>query len=177
MTPEPGPSPTATPVDFVAKPQVPLGDIPPGGTVPSGWIKGDCPYISTEDAAQAEGNHIYLTTVSKSKPTACRFYFYSDPYNAVLEILPTTFATATEAHNAMVLTAKASPVPSSISSYPNFMPGVDLISFQTQMYAPDKGKDWAAVFAKGKTMVLVRTQQNNVSEDARHVARLVVGKF
>ncbi|SDI84318.1 protein of unknown function [Frankineae bacterium MT45] len=171
--PKPTTAPTAA---FVAKPQVPVGDIPPGGAIPSGWSKGDCPYIDTATAAGANGNHIYLTTVSNAKPVTCRFYFWADPFNAVLEIAPTTFATATEAHNAMVLTAKASPIPSSVSSYPGFAPGVDLISFQTQLYGPDNGKDWAAVFAKGKTMVLVRTQQD-VSEDARHIAQFIVGKF
>jgi len=168
-------SPTPTP--YVVKTQVPLGNQPPSAAIPATDLKAPCPYVSTADAQQAQGNHIYLTTVTKQTPPWCRFYFYSSPFNAVLEIAPTVFATPLEAHNALVLTAQASTQASSISSYPNFAPGVDLISFRTAMFAPDNGLDWACAFVKGTTMVLIRTQQKDTSQDARNIAALIVNKF
>ncbi len=73
--------------------------------MPAGEVEGTCPYISNDDLADAEGDHVYRTsTLVNLKPVGCRFYFYAGPFEAISDILPATFATPTDAYNAMVAT-------------------------------------------------------------------------
>ncbi len=61
----------------------------------------------------------------------------------------------------------------------DLIPGVDAVLYKTQFFGPDsaKGGDWACAFAKGNVMVVVHTQQTNVSFNARSIATMVAPKF
>lgn len=173
------PGPTFTP-----KPAKTVAPLPPGTKPPKGEREKTCPYIKAglnieptdaPNVADLEGDRIYRVTVlSKLHPVGCRFYFYSGAYEAVADILPRTFKTHLAAHNAMVITARAG---SNSDSYRNFVKGVDGIRYRTKFYGPDGKRDWAFVFAKGKVMVVVHTQQTNASLNPQDIAEAIVGKF
>jgi len=158
---------------------------PPGQPLPKGEVDGSCPYLRAglniepeptgNNFADLEGNRVQrVTRLTSLKPVGCRFYFQGD-YHPTGDILPVTYSSAVQAHNAMVVTAEAG---SSAQGVPSFVPGVDGISFQTKLNAPDAGQDWAFAFAKGNIMVVVRTDQNkNLPADAEYIAKAIVGKF
>jgi hypothetical protein len=171
-------------VTFTPAPATSVRPLPDGAKPHRGETEKTCPYIkagldqqptSGANVADIEGDRVYRTTVLTSyKPVGCRFYFAYAAHEAVADILPRTFRTAGQAHDAMVLTAAAG---RHAESEPNFVAGVDGIRFQTRFYGPDGNKDWAFVFAKGRVMVVVHTQQNNASLNAQLLAEAVVGKF
>lgn len=145
--------------------------------MPAGSVEGTCPYISNTDLANAEGDHVYRTaTLTTLTPVGCRFYFYSAPYQAIADILPMTFSTATDAYNAMVATGAAGTETIGVK---DLIPGVDAVLYKTAFLGTDAahGGDWACVFAKGPIMVVVHTQQWNVSFNARSIAAAIAGKF
>lgn len=175
---------SSDPRAFSPAPAATVRPLPPGKKAPKGERNKRCPYIRTglnEDptdqpnVADIEGNRIYRTTVLTTlRPMGCRFYFIGPPYQATADIQPRTFATAAQAHNAMVRTAQAG---KSVRSFPNFVKGVDGISYRTKFFGEDGARDWAFVFAKGKIMVVVHTQENDAQVNALYLARAVVGKF
>lgn len=176
-TPPPAPRPTFTPAP--ARTVAPLV----AGAPPSrGEVEKACPYIkSTQDEdpkhsiAILEGDRVYRTTVlTRLKPVGCRFYFWAPPYEAIADIRPRRFARATDAHNAMVLTAEAG---SDAQGKPNFVPGIDGVLYRTKFFGPDGSRDWAFVFAAGRTMVIVHTQRNDTSLNALLIGRAIAGHF
>ncbi len=125
--------------------------------------------------ADIEGDRVYRTTVLTGyKPVGCRFYFIAPPYEATADIRPYTFATATEAYNAMVRTAQtgAEPIPER-----NFAPDATGVCYRTKYFAPDGARDWAFVFAKGKHMVIVHTQRKDTSFNALSIGKAIAAKF
>jgi hypothetical protein len=193
--PSAAPSPTATRTvtetrssvaasTYVPPPAATVKPLPPGRAARAGEKDGKCPYIRSglnEDSgggtnvADLEGDRVYRTTVLTAfKPAGCRFYFYAPPYEAVADIRPVTFATATQAYNAMVRTAEAGtdPIPER-----NFVKGVTGICFKTKFFGPDGAKDWAFAFAKGKVLVVIHTQRADTSRNALYLGRAVAAKF
>jgi hypothetical protein len=164
-----------------AKSVVPL---PPGTQPRKGERERPCPYIRTglnQDSgggvnmADLEGDRIYRTAVlTKYRPLGCRFYFYAPPYEAVADIRPFTLPTATDAYNAMVLTARKGRNQIAESNFAQDVPGV---SFQTRYFGPDGRRDWAFVFAKGRHLVVIYTQRSDTSRNAVYIARAIVGRF
>lgn len=157
---------------------------PPGSPLPAGQVEQTCPYIKAgkniepettgKNFADIEGSRVQRVTVlTELKPVGCRFYWFSD-FHPTGDIMPSTYASPTEAHNAMVVTAEAG---TGALGVPAFVPGVDGISFRTRMNAADDGQDWAFAFAKGKVMVVIRTDQTDVSVNARLIAEAVVDRF
>jgi hypothetical protein len=169
------PSPSSAPSSYVPPPAVTVTPLPPGHALPAGEVDGSCPYVSTKDAADLEGNRIYRSTILKSlAPVGCRFYFWCCDYEATADILPQTFATPVMAYNAMVATGRAGLTATGVK---DLVPGVDAVLYQTKFYSGDGGKDWACTFAKGKVMVTVHTHQNNISFNAKHLAATIAAKF
>jgi hypothetical protein len=161
--------------------------VPPAATVgalgsahaamPAGEVEGTCPYIANQDFADLEGDRVYRTsTLTTLKPVGCRFYFWAGPFEAIGDIMPATLATPTDAYNAMVATGAAG---TGTIGVKDLAPGVDAVLYKTSYFGPDnaKGGDWACAFAKGNVMVIVHTQQTNVSYNARAIAAAIVGKF
>src|SRR5262249_6778836 len=106
--PAPSPSPSASSSTFVPPPASTVPGVAPGAPLPAGEVDGPCPYISTADAADIEGDRIYRTTVVTSlTPVGCRFYFWCCDFEAIADVVPQTFPSAIEAHNAMVRTSQA----------------------------------------------------------------------
>lgn len=158
--------------------------LPPGAPVHKGETERECPYIHSGldvdsgagvNLADLEGDRVYRRTVlTNFKPVGCRWYFYAPPYEAIAEIQPHRFATAHEAFDAMILTARTG---QELITEKNFVPGVDGICFRTKFFAPDGNRDWAFVFAKGATMVIVYTQRTDTSRNALYIARAIARRF
>jgi hypothetical protein len=156
----------------------------PGHKTPKGEKDQRCPYIKTglnqDDSsgvnlANIEGDRVYRTTVLTTyRPVGCRFYFIAPPYEATADIRPYTFATPTEAFNAMVLVARTGthPIPER-----DFVKGGTGVCYRTTFFGHDGGKDWAFVFAKGNHMVIVHTQQTKSSRNAFYLGKAIAAKF
>lgn len=164
-----------TPPAFTPAPATTVAGLPPGTAPPSGEREAACPYISTQNAADTEGNRIYRTTIiTSTHPTGCRFYFWCCDFHAVMDIVPRTFASPLEAYNAMVRTGEAG---SNAIGVTTLVPGVSAVLYQTKFYGADGATDWACTFATGTTMVTVHTNQNDVSFNARQLAALIAPRF
>lgn len=164
---------SVTPIDLA--PPTTVAPLPPDGKPAKGEVEKKCPYIPSDNVADIIGSHVYRTTVlTTTKPQGCRFYFYAPPYQAIADIVPRTFATAGDAYNAMVQTAGqgTQAIPKK-----NLAEGVDGVLFRTRFFGDDGARDWACAFANGKTLVVVHTEQDDVSFNALQLAQAVVGEF
>jgi hypothetical protein len=168
------PSGTAVPVHSVAP-------LPPGQAPAKGEVEKACPYIhsnfddGTPNVADLEGDRVYRTTVITSmNPVGCRFYFWASPYQAVADIVTQRFPSAAQAQAAMLATARAGRSAQTVTA---LVPGVNGAVFQTSFFGPDGVKDWACAFTKGAVLVIVHTQQNDVSYNAKQVAAAVAPKI
>ncbi|WP_375498057.1 hypothetical protein [uncultured Jatrophihabitans sp.] len=182
---ETAPAPT---ISFTPAPATTVPALGDRTTAPKGERFQKCPYIKagkdsdpTNEAniADLEGDRVgRVTVLTGLRPVGCRFYFsysYGDTrHEAVADIRPRTFPSATDAHNALVLTARAGTEP---ISEPNFAPGVDGIAYRTKFFGPDGVQDWAFAFAKGKVLVVVHTQVTISSKNAVNIGHAIVGKF
>ena len=171
------PRPSTSTHKSTAKP-TPKPKPTPTGPIPVGPVKavgGDCPYISVTDAATKEGNRIdkHFVLMARGKVVGCRFLFWTDAY-AVLEITKQTYASADAAYNAMVRIGKRG---ANFHGVQDLVPGVDGILYQTSFYEADGPTDWACTFATGRTVVTVKTAQNNVEFNARAIAEAIAPKF
>jgi hypothetical protein len=169
---------------FTPPPATTVAPRPAGSKLPKGEVDRSCPYIkggldseptSGPNVAKREGDRVgRITVLTKLHPMGCRFYFSYSPNEAVADILPRTFKTHLAARAAMIGTATAG---AQAETYKNFVKGVTGIRYRTRFYGPDGKQDWAFVFAKGKVMVVVHTQQTNASLNAQAIAEAIVGKF
>jgi len=143
----------------------------PSLTTPHGVreVDGSCPYIGASAFADAEGDRVGRVTVLQSRPVGCRFYFQYDPTALVGEITVNVFRTPTEAYNAMVLSAKGHP---EVQSYTDV--GNGAVAFQTPLQGT---ATWQCVFARGRSVVTVRTRQPYPALNAVNLARELVPKF
>jgi hypothetical protein len=166
--------PPTTPL-YTPAPATTVAGLPPGAVPPHGEREATCPYISTQDAAETEGNRIYRTTIiTTTRPVGCRFYFWCCDFHATMDIVSRTFGSALEAYNAMVRTGEAGSKAIGVKA---LVPGVSAMLYQTKFYGPDGATDWACTFAKGSTMVTVHTNQNDVSFNAKQLAALIAPRF
>ncbi len=133
-------------------------------------ISKACPYISNNAEQIAEGKKVGRSTVLTTTPVGCRFYLAYPDYHAVAEITVKKYPTELTAFNTMARTGG-----STAQSTPGVGDGAVL--YRTSFYQPDGDRDWACIFAKGKTVVTVRTDATMSSVDARNVAVAIVGKF
>jgi hypothetical protein len=168
---------------FVPRPARTVKPQPPGSRLPAGEVERRCPYIASTpeenpkvNVADIEGDHVYRTTVlTKLKPVGCRFYFYAPPFEAIADIVPRTFPTALDAHNAMVLTATKTGIQA--TGKPAIVKGVDAVLYRTKFFGPDGRRDWACVFAKGRVMVVVHTQRSDTSLNALLLAKAIAKRI
>jgi hypothetical protein len=109
------------------------------------------------------------------KPVGCRFYFYAPPYEAIADIVPRTFDSALDAHNAMVLTATRTGTQATGKAA--ILKGVDAVLYRTKFFGPDGARDWACAFAKGRLMVIVHTQRSDTSLNALLLAKAVAARI
>lgn len=175
---------TPPPRSYTPAPATSVAPLVQGAPPPAGEVERTCPYIKAgldqepttdPNVADIEGDRVYRTTVLTGRtPVGCRFYFAYAAHEAVADILPTTFATATDAYNAMVRTAEAG---AEQIAEPNFVPGVTGICYRTRFFGPDGAQDWAFVFAKGRVLVVVHTQRTDTSRNALYLARALAGRF
>jgi hypothetical protein len=173
--------PTSTVPTYTPPPAHTVTPLPPGTRPAKGETEQACPYIASAPEAGADsvadivGSHVLRTTVlTATRPVGCRFYFYAGPYEAIADIVPTTFDSADAAYAAMLATAAAG---TSESGRSDLIPGVDAVLYRTRFFGPDGDRDWACVFAAGPTMVVVHTQRDDISFSALRLAQVVAPKF
>ncbi len=157
-------TPTPTPL--------PTGAIDVG---PVSAVAGDCPYLDVPTAQDEEGNRIGGTVVLRAggRTVGCRFSYYYDGH-PVLEITSARFRSATLAYNAMVRLGQSGTHQIPVH---DLIPAVDGVLYQTAFNPPDERLDWACSFATGDTVVTVKTDQKNVSFNARNIAKTIAPKF
>jgi hypothetical protein len=109
-----------------------------------------------------------LTNTYNNRPVSCRFYFRYDITT------PTSRSrrgcSRSTSHNPTVLTAQTETEVAAV-------PGVDGRSAPNPLLGPDGASDWAAVFVKGHTLVVVRTDQTDATQDAVAVVNAIIGRF
>jgi len=142
----------------------PRPTLSPSGTVPE--MAGSCPYISAADFADLEGDRVGRVTVLQSRPVGCRFYFSYDPAVIVGEITIARFRTATDAYNAMVESARNHP---EVQSDADIADGA--VAYRTDLQGAET---WQCVFARGTSVVTVRTRQPYPALNAFSLARAIV---
>jgi len=128
-------------------------------------VDGSCPYISAADFADLEGSRVGRVTVLQSRPVGCRFYFQYDESAVVGEITIVRFRTATEAYNAMVGSANGHPEVQSDAGI-----GDGSVAFRTVLQG---NLTWQCVFARGTSVVTVRTRQPYPALNAFSLARAI----
>ena len=173
---------------FQPAPVTTVAPYPANGKPPKGEVVKTCPYIkggldseptSGPNVAEIEGDRVgRITVLTRYHPVGCRFYFSYDygqlAHEAVADILPSTFANHTAAFNAMVLTAAKG---TNNQAVPGFVKGLTGIRYQTRFFGPDGRRDWAFVFVKGRVMVVVHTQQDNVALNAQLLAAAIAKRI
>ena len=95
----------------------------------------------------------------------CRFYFQYDESAVVGEITIARFRTATEAYNAMVGSANGHPEVQSDAGI-----GDGSVAFRTVLQG---NLTWQCVFARGTSVVTVRTRQPYPALNAFSLARAI----
>lgn len=131
-------------------------------------IDKPCPYASTDDFRDAEGDRTVHSVQLAGTPVGCRYYFEYDPTVIIGEIRIQTFPTTTAAYNAVVVAANGH---SEAYGDPSIAGGAVLLKL------PLQGKDtWACIFAKGRVVVTAHTRQTQVAQDAKNVAVLIAPK-
>jgi len=148
-------------------PSTPRPTLSTPGAVPE--VAGTCPYISAARFADLEGDRVGRVTVLRSRPVGCRFYFEYDPAVLVGEITVARFGAATDAYNAMVGSAKGHP---EVQSDPGI--GAGAVAFQTPLQG---SRSWQCVFAKGTSVVTVRTRQPYPALNAFLLAKAIVPRI
>ena len=137
-------------------------------------INEPCPYLSNDDEAIAEGEKIgrstVLTTSKSAKPIGCRFYLAYPDYHLVTEITVKTYPSEVAAFNIVAHTGGSTA--ESTSGI-----GDGAVLYRTTFYPPDGDQDWSCIFAKGKAVVTIHTDELHSSVDARNVAAAIVSKF
>lgn len=138
----------------------------PALTTPSdvAEVDGSCPYISSQDFADAEGDRVGRVTILQTKPIGCRFYFQYDASVIVGEIHVETFTSSRDAYNAMVRSATGHPEVQSEHI------GDDAVAFKTDLQGT---ATWQCVFAKNTSVVTVRTRQGYPALNAFNLARKI----
>ena len=133
------------------------------------------PYLDVPTAQDEEGNRIGAIVVLRAggRTVGCRFSYYYDGH-PVLEITSARFRSATLAYNAMVRLGQSGTHQIPVH---DLIPGVDGVLYQTAFNPPDERLDWACSFATGDTVVTVKTDQKNVSFNARNIAKTIAPKF
>lgn len=165
-------TPTSTPPPATSAQPKPKP--PPTPHRPGREIDGTCPYIATQDLADKVGSRVGRTTILTSAPRGCRFYLPFGDFHAVAQITVKTYPDALTAHNAMVRTAEKGSQPIGI---PSLAPGTEGILYRTWFYPPDGDRDWACIFRKGRTVVTVKTDQNDTSFNAKQISIAVSATF
>lgn len=137
-------------------------------------VDGTCPYISTAALADKVGSRVGRTTVLTSSPKGCRFYLAFADFHAVAQITVKVYADDTTAHNAMIRSVRGS---SETIGIPLLAADTEGILFRTKFYKPDGSRDWGCTFRKVRTVVTIKTDQNDTSFNAKEIAIAVSQKF
>ena len=149
-----------------------------------------CPYISNDAARAAEGDRVGRVMLTTTSPPGCNFYWQYDDSRMILQIAVANYPSQLGAYNAMIRDTAAAPERIGVEGLvaqngctarttqddrPTTC--VDAVLYRTTFYPPDGNQDWAAAFAKSSRVITVKTQQNDVSYNAKNVAMQIAPRF
>ncbi len=142
-----------------------------------------CPLVATSFVHQTMGMRLGRLTLLRSggRTVGCRFYALQGgalhstehlpgPKQPVVEIATWRYATATAAHNAFVLAARAGRNP---QQTPLGRGGTG-VCYRVAFYPKDHGQDWACGASVGAVRVLVRTVDVTAGPSTAAVTRAVL---
>lgn len=156
------------------------------GAGPTTTVDASCPYLDTASAASDVGVRMGRVAVLSTggSPIGCRFYADQDPaYQAsehlpgpnqpVLQIVSSRYADPTAAHNALarLAAAGANAYRSDLSA------AMEGVSYQTVFDPADGKQDWAYVYRKATTVIVVTTIQRDTAFNAHAVAMAIADRF
>lgn len=130
--------------------------------------EADCPWIDNHTAWDLEGNRVGRSTVLSTDPPGCRFYFAYDLSQMTMQITTQVFDDPIDAWNAMVTASLAGANPAAAQGI-----GDGAVLYQTSFADGPYLNDWACAFTKGRLLVIVNTNQQWPSQDARNVAAAI----
>jgi hypothetical protein len=121
-----------------------------------------------------------LTRLTGTGVRGCRFYALQGsslhasehlpgPKQPVLEILVRRYASATEAHNVVVLTARSGHNAQRVS-----LGKTKGVCFQTDFYRKDHGKDWACAASKKRVEVVIHSVDTTGTFSTATILRAVL---
>jgi len=144
-----------------------------------------CPFAASTFVRDTMGMRLGRLTVLRSAgaTVGCRFYALQGgalhasehlpgPDQPVVEILTQRYPTATAAHNAFVLAARAGRNPQQTP----FGHGRVGVCYQTAFYVKDRGQDWACGASVGTVRVQVRTVDTTGTFSTATVTQAVLGR-
>jgi hypothetical protein len=123
-----------------------------------------CPLVTAASVRSTLGMRLgRISRLRGVKVSGCRFYALQDsslhtsehlpgPHQPVLEVVVKHYVTQVEAHNVVVLTARAGRNPQRVS-----LGKTKGACFQTNFYPKDHGKDWACAANVKAVEVVVRS--------------------
>jgi hypothetical protein len=151
-----------------------------------------CPFLDAQSAASRVGMRLDAIKILSSggRVIGCRFYPLGHPTaqcdrtclagehlppasQPALEITSARYATTVDAHNAVVLLARAGTNPQQAQ----IAAGIIGVCYQTEFYPKDRGQDWACAFNKATVVVVVHTAVVDPSYNAVQVAKGVAPRF
>lgn len=178
----PGATYTQTRTEILTAP----ASVAPVAAGPTTTAAGTCPLLSKTTVADDLGMRLDKENVltSGGQPVGCEFFAIQDsplatserlpgPNQPVLRITSTRYASAVQAHNAMVLAAQTGINTQQIT----VKPGNVGLAFQTEFDPQDQGTDWACAFTSGTTLVLIHTVVTSPALNAIEVAQAVAARF
>jgi hypothetical protein len=121
--------------------------------------------------------------LSGGRPTGCRFYALQHsslhaserlpgPDQPVVAVTSARYRSVDAARAALLRLARAGRNPQRAEAA-----GAQGACYQTDFYPPDHGRDWACAFARGASVVLVRTVVTSPALNVIDVARAVLSEF
>ena len=141
-----------------------------------------CPLIGYDEARSDAGFRLQTTIgtlTQDGKFAGCRFY--PNPFpgerlppatQVAIEIVVSPYASVDAAHNAFIQLAEAG----KNFQQETIASGNTGLCYQTTLWAPDNGTDWACTFAKGSKVVVIRTVVTSPALNVLEIAQAVYPK-
>ena len=189
-------TPVSAPTSTVVHTQTTTVSPGPSGPISTGPVTekqvAACPFLGIDNAKSFAGIRLdRITELSQDNAVVgCRFYPLEHPNSdcdatclaneklppgnvAGIELLASKYASPDAAHNGYIRIAEAG----TNVQQDTIAPGNIALCYQTTVWSKDDGHDWACAFAKGSTVVVIRTVVTDPALNVVEIAQAVYPKF
>lgn len=159
-----------------------VGPVPAGATTVRA---GPCPLLRASVAADAVGMRLARTEVlvNRGRATGCRFFALQHsplhsserlpgPHQPVIAVTSSRYPSRDAARAALVRLARGG-----ANAQRAEAAGAAGVCYQESFYRPDQGRDWACAFARGTSVVLIRTVVTSPALNVIQLARAILPEF